>query len=56
MRPQLSSAFAIEHVGSVILPVMPSLTDIRRNTCVRIDPMIEDRRDRDVSLPRQAPR
>jgi phage terminase large subunit GpA-like protein len=33
--------FAIEHVGGVILLVMPSLSDIRRNTRVRIDPMIE---------------
>ena len=33
--------FAMEHVGGVILLVMPSLGDIRRNTRVRIDPMIE---------------
>ena len=31
----------IEHVGGVILLVMPSLADITRNTRVRIDPMIE---------------
>lgn len=33
--------YAMEHVGGVILLVMPTLFDIRRNTRVRIDPMIE---------------
>jgi phage terminase large subunit GpA-like protein len=33
--------FCMEHVGGVLLLVMPSLSDIRRNTRVRIDPMID---------------
>jgi phage terminase large subunit GpA-like protein len=32
--------FAIEHAGGVVLLVMPSLSDVLRNTRVRIDPMI----------------
>lgn len=33
--------YAMHHAGGVILLVMPSLSDVKRNTRVRIDPMID---------------